>query len=85
MLVNAKEATETENGYTGDEVCSVCGDLIRRGEVIPATGAPEEPTETDGGCPWCGETHNRRTLSGWWTEFVHHILFIIRRIFSWFA
>ncbi len=40
-LVNAKEATATEDGYTGDEVCTVCGETITAGEVIPATGEPE--------------------------------------------
>ncbi|MBQ6162862.1 MAG: hypothetical protein IJK23_00160 [Clostridia bacterium] len=43
----AKEATETEDGYTGDLVCTVCGKLIKKGTVIPATGTdtPEEPDE----------------------------------------
>ncbi|MCD7770567.1 MAG: leucine-rich repeat domain-containing protein [Oscillospiraceae bacterium] len=35
---NAKDATCTEDGYTGDEVCTVCGETITTGEVIPATG-----------------------------------------------
>ena len=35
-LRNAKEATCTEDGYTGDEVCTVCGETLKRGEVIPA-------------------------------------------------
>ena len=33
---NAKEATETEKGYTGDKVCSVCGYVAEKGEEIPA-------------------------------------------------
>ena len=37
-LVNAKAATATENGYTGDEVCTVCGVTVTTGHVIPATG-----------------------------------------------
>ena len=36
--VNAKAATCTEDGYTGDEVCTVCGKIITKGEVIPAQG-----------------------------------------------
>ncbi len=46
-LVNSKEATATQDGYTGDKVCTVCGKTIEKGEVIPATGEdiPEEPTE----------------------------------------
>ncbi len=35
---NAKDATCTEDGYTGDEVCTVCGETITTGDVIPATG-----------------------------------------------
>ena len=38
---NAKAATCTEDGYTGDTVCSVCGTEIKKGEVIPATGHTE--------------------------------------------
>ncbi len=35
-VVNAKPATCTEDGYTGDLVCTVCGVVIGQGEVIPA-------------------------------------------------
>lgn len=35
-VVNAKPATCTEDGYTGDLVCTVCGVIIGQGEVIPA-------------------------------------------------
>jgi hypothetical protein len=38
QLVGAKAATCTEDGYTGDEVCTVCGETVKKGEVIPATG-----------------------------------------------
>lgn len=34
-LQGAKEPTETEEGYTGDEVCTVCGEIVKVGEVIP--------------------------------------------------
>ena len=36
--VNAKAATCTEDGYTGDTMCSVCGYEISQGESVPATG-----------------------------------------------
>lgn len=36
--VNAKAATCTEDGYTGDTVCSVCGYEMSQGEAVPATG-----------------------------------------------
>ena len=47
--MNAKEATATEDGYTGDEVCTVCGQTIKTGETIPATGeiAPDEPANEE--------------------------------------
>ena len=38
QLVGAKTATCTEDGYTGNEVCTVCGETVKKGEVIPATG-----------------------------------------------
>ena len=34
-LVGAKDATCTEDGYTGDEVCKVCGVTVKQGEVLP--------------------------------------------------
>lgn len=35
---NAKDPTCTEDGYTGDVYCLVCGALVNAGETIPATG-----------------------------------------------
>ncbi|MCD8006911.1 MAG: leucine-rich repeat protein [Oscillospiraceae bacterium] len=37
-IQQAKEATCTESGYTGDEVCTLCGATINIGSVIPANG-----------------------------------------------
>lgn len=37
-VVNAVDATCTEKGYTGDEVCEECGAVIHAGSVIPALG-----------------------------------------------
>ena len=42
QLVGAKAATCTEDGYTGDEVCTVCQEIVKKGEVIPATGHDTE-------------------------------------------
>ena len=65
---NAKEATCTEDGYTGDTVCTVCGETVTKGEVIKATGHQtevqnaKEATCTEDGytgdtvCTVCGET-----------------------------
>ena len=46
---NAAEATETEEGYTGDVYCAVCDKLISRGTVIPmlTPDEPEDPGEDD--------------------------------------
>ena len=66
--VNAKAATCTEDGYTGDVVCKACGKVITKGEVIKATGhdteivGAKEPTCTEDGytgdevCKTCGVT-----------------------------
>lgn len=57
VLTNAQEATCTEPGYTGDQVCSKCGDTIP-GEVIPALGhdmvydGTSEPTCEENGYTW---------------------------------
>lgn len=47
---NEKKATCTDEGYTGDTVCSVCGYVIAKGETIPATGHSYQ----DGICTVCG-------------------------------
>ena len=36
-LRDAKEATEFEDGYTGDTYCLSCDEMIEEGEIIPAT------------------------------------------------
>ena len=67
-LKNAKAATCTEDGYTGDEVCRTCGETVRQGTVIPATGhdtelknaraaaCTEDGYTGDEVCRTCGET-----------------------------
>ena len=47
---DAKDATCTEDGYTGDTVCSICGATIAKGEIIKATGH----NFVDGVCTVCG-------------------------------
>ena len=65
-IVNAKDATCTEDGYTGDLVCSVCGEVLQKGEVIPKSHTwsdwtvTREPTcfqegERTRTCTVCGE------------------------------
>ena len=67
-VINKKEATCTEPGYTGDTICAVCEVVvIKQGETIPAKGHTEvidarvEPTCTEPGktegkhCSVCNE------------------------------
>ena len=49
-VVGVKAATCTEAGYTGDQVCKTCGEVVELGEAIPATGHHYK----DGKCTACG-------------------------------
>lgn len=35
-LRNAQEPSCTEEGYTGDEICIICGEIVKAGESIPS-------------------------------------------------
>jgi len=66
-VINKKDATCTEDGYTGDTVCAICHTKITKGETIQAKGHTEvidarvEPTCTESGktegkhCSVCNE------------------------------
>lgn len=41
VIRNQKDATCTEDGYTGDGYCEVCDEMITQGEVIPKLGHEE--------------------------------------------
>ena len=49
---NAKEATETEKGYTGDKVCKICGYIAEKGKEIPAKETIPETGENDALILW---------------------------------
>ena len=68
-LRDAREATCTESGYTGDTYCSVCGVLLQRGESIPPLGHDYEDVviapHLHGGWLYRAHLHPvRRQLSG---------------------
>ena len=62
------DATCTDEGYTGDEFCSVCGERLSEGSILPPKGhttaivGAKEATATEDGytgdevCTVCGET-----------------------------
>ena len=66
-VINKKDATCTEDGYTGDTVCAICGKEITKGETIQSKGhtevidAAKAPTCTEPGltegkhCSVCNE------------------------------
>lgn len=58
-LLGARDPACTENGYTGDFVCTDCGALLSEGEVIPATGhsGGTATCHTLATCDVCGEEH----------------------------
>ena len=72
-LKNARAATCTEDGYTGDEVCRNCGETVKQGTDIPATGhdtalknaraatCTEDGYTGDEVCRICGETVKQGT------------------------
>lgn len=65
-LRNAREATCTEDGYSGDTYCLVCGEKIATGSVIPSTGHNYD----NGICTGCGAAdpdfcaHSKTELRG---------------------
>ena len=72
-VVDAKAATCTEEGYTGDTVCSACGEIVKKGETIHALGhnwnwiIDKEATAKETGlkheeCSVCGAKRNEGTV-----------------------
>ena len=58
---NAKDATCTEAGYTGDTICADCGETLESGEEIPALGHTEEVIESkDPTCTEAGLTEGKK-------------------------
>ena len=42
-VINEKVATTTEDGYTGDTVCEICGYEISKGKVVPMIKEEQKP------------------------------------------
>ena len=78
LVENADILTAAEEKYAA---------LKAAAEASEEPDEPENPDEpaANGSCPYCGETHNRKTISGWWTELVHHVLHIVNRVIFWWA
>ncbi len=51
-LRNYSEATCTENGYTGDEYCTECGEKISDGQAVTASGHVESEWKSDSTHHW---------------------------------
>ncbi|MBQ6935010.1 MAG: leucine-rich repeat protein [Clostridia bacterium] len=63
-LLDAKEATCTEEGYTGDKLCLDCIEIVEVGEVIPAKGHTESEwiTEKYATCTETGTKYTECTV-----------------------
>ena len=53
QLLNAKAPTCSQDGYTGDNCCTICGQLLSSGQLIPATG--HTPKLINNKAPTCSQ------------------------------
>ena len=82
-LINVREATCDAEGYTGDDYCTTCKQIIHVGTTIPKLERPtdhgtQEQPQQSGSCKWCGKTHG----NGFFQKFIaffHNILATIFR------
>ncbi|MBQ8663043.1 MAG: hypothetical protein IJ471_04225 [Eubacterium sp.] len=42
IIAEQEDATCTEAGYTGDSICTICNEMLKQGETIPALGHKTE-------------------------------------------
>ena len=63
-LRNQKDATCIEEGYTGDAYCSVCGELLQAGQVIPKAEHKFESTVVPPTCEKAGYTQHTCKICG---------------------
>lgn len=57
-LLHVKQASCTEEGYTGDLVCKACKEIIKKGKILPKLAHQY----VDGECSVCGEKDPNYTL-----------------------
>lgn len=80
---NAKDATCAEEGYTGDEVCTLCGETIKQGESIPATD--DHVYGSDKVCDICGHKQTTaESIRDWFNTTFEPIRNIFDKIFGRF-
>ena len=79
-LQNASKETCTHDGYTGDEICVVCGNTIAQGEVIEADGHHFE----NGKCVVCGDTdpNYNQNQGNFFTKLINSIRSFFKSIFG---
>ena len=78
-LRNAVEPTCTEAGYTGDEVCSICDEVISQGETIDATGHNYKGNT----CTICGDTRSTTdTIRAWFQATISTVKNFFDKIFG---
>ncbi|MGN1348743.1 MAG: leucine-rich repeat domain-containing protein [Acutalibacteraceae bacterium] len=84
VKINAVPATATQNGYTGDIVCSDCGIVIEKGAILPigSTLKPEEYPDFNS-----GDFEHRNNGNNWdfWYEnetFVNGTMFRVEEVYS---
>lgn len=78
--VNYIAPTCTEDGYTGDEVCTVCGETVSTGEVIAATGHSYGDDNT---CDNCGHKQSvSEAIQTWISDTIQSIRNFFDKIFG---
>lgn len=62
-IVGQKDATCTSEGYTGDQVCDNCSEVLTEGKVIPML----EHNFVNGVCEFCGAEEEPDGFNFWWS------------------
>ena len=84
-----RAATCTEKGYTGDSVCTACGNVKTYGSATPALGHTDADgdgvcdrcnAELNNKCKLCGEVHTG--FFGKIVGFFHSVIYFFKNLFS---